>query len=68
MLGQQRLVGGHHMLAVVQARASTSCAGDALLAADQLDHHIGVAVGQRQRIGRAACDLEAARLALDRGR
>ncbi len=48
------------MLAVGK-RAFDQRAGNALLAADQLHHHIGVAVGQRQRIVVPAGDFETAR-------
>ncbi len=37
-------------------------AGNALLAADQFHHHIGVAGGQRQRVGDKVGNVEAARL------
>jgi hypothetical protein len=46
MLGQQRLVGGYHMLAIGQ-RSFHQLARDALIAADQFDHDIGIAFGQR---------------------
>ncbi len=61
MLGQQRLVGGHHMLAVGE-RGFDQLAGHAFVAADQLHNHVGVGIGQRQRIGAEILDLESARL------
>ena len=47
------------MLAVVQ-RGFDQLARHAFLAADQFDHHIGVACGQRQRIGDPVADVETA--------
>ena len=62
MLGQKRLVGSHHMLAIGQCRLD-QLAGDAFLAADQLHHHIGVGPGQGQRIDGEILDFETAGLA-----
>ena len=43
-MGQQRLVGGDHVLAVLQ-RGADQIAGDAFGAADQFDHHIHIGIG-----------------------
>ena len=53
MLGQQRLVGCHHMLAVEQ-RALYKFSGNAFFAADQFHHNISIAVCKRQWIVRAS--------------
>ena len=63
MNGQQRLVGRHHMLAMIE-RGFDQLPGDAILAADQFDNHVGVAFDQRQRIGDEIRDLEISRLCL----
>ena len=59
MLGQQRLVGGHDMLAIFQRRLD-ELARHAFVAADQFDHHIGVRGRQCQRIGHPIADFKIA--------
>ncbi len=62
MGGEQRLVGSHHMLAVIE-RAFDQLPGDTIFAADQFHDHIGIALDQRHRIGGEILDLEIACLA-----
>ena len=61
MFGQQRLVGGHHMLAIGQ-RGFDQLASHAFIATDQLHHAIGIASCERQRIIAPARQVEPARL------
>ena len=60
-MGDERLVRGDDMLAVLQ-RGRDQLARHALAAADQLDHDIGIAPRQRRRVGLPAhaAEIEAA--------